>query len=850
MLTTNHYNYHLNRAQWPLQTTSSTKSKGMQFPKMLNAILELPTKNLIGPTKSAIKALKAHKHTVELTNLLTRLKNPRISEEVLLNEFQKLPKNIQEFFYICIWASHGKPQGDPQYAQRQIEKNPRILLSTQNSQHQNIVEQVINHYRGRESLDTQSFKLKKFAALLENSGSISLRTASEAYSKLDPFLKHLLTIQARSKLSIDEAKISENPLILIQKNLPGNLSICDSVINALEHKARHKITYAKKNLLASKAEQQQGHDISAERLQKKLPSNVLEKPVRALFITAESSNVLKQGGLAEAVYGMAEGLVKQNPGSKVRMIMPKYNLMPKSLQDKLIEKPELAICDKYKGGKVNRVFKANINDVKFYFIEDTPSSDNSNSHRDHFSIAGFDSKGKPKGIYDENDLITKDRFAYFSSAAAELAYKLKNKADVIHLHDWHTAPVANLLPRRHPEEWKEGSIPPVVFTYHNNQPAAQGTYNYEETLQTLRDIGIYEGPMNMFTQALLDSDAITTVSETFAKESETVHLGFNANNEVLKAANKDKVTGILNGSNPSSWDPSTDAQLKYWKDPETGQPIDLTYGPGDNLIAKKALIKDQIQKWLKINRPDLNFDCSKPLVTFIGRYDASQKGLDMLLPAMEATLANGGQFISMGSQENGDRARGILDNLDREAREKGGALIVRDSQGPDGRYMFQQGSHGRQGLGSLVRAASDFVLVPSEFEPCGLVQFEGWLFGSLAIGTKTGGLADSIKMEGPQFNGFLFDRKELWLSQEQKDAVKETVRKALQSWSQKTDAEKQALMRKVMDQGRKSSWTTAVDGLSPIEKYRYVYEDAARQAQWRGKALVNPTLLMPPRITV
>lgn len=564
---------------------------------------------------------------------------------------------------------------------------------------------------------------------------------------------------------------------------------------------------------ASKILRERPFDITANRLEKKDSADVLAKPVKAVMVAAESMPVLKQGGLAEAVHGIAEGLIGQNQDSKVRLIMPKYDILSNKIA--LREKPSLVIANPANGGKINKVFKGKIGAVKYYFIEDAPG--------ENFYRIGKNQAGNTGTIYGPNDEAVKERFAEFSSAAAELSQKFqeKGKADVVHLHDWHAAPVATLMKRRH-----EGKAPPIVFTFHNNNFAAQGVTHGSLPSR----IGIFQPEMNALVQGIYDADEVTTVSETFAKEAQTPHLGFRIDHVVRDAVRRDKLTGIVNGSNPAAWNPQTDEQLKQWRDPLTGQSIDLTYGPNDDIVAKKALIKQQLQKWLQRNQPNVRIDLSRPLVTYVGRYDSSQKGIDHLAPAMRSAIASGGQFIAMGSQED-PRASALLDNLQAEAGVNGGGWIIRDHKGPDNRFIVQQGSQGHQGVGSLVRAASDFVLVPSEFEPCGLVQFEGWLFGALTIGTKTGGIADTVQTEGPHFNGFLFDRKQSWHSEEQKSAVGESVASALDFWKKQSPEQKQQLMKRVMEEAKSTGWTDRdLSGLSPIEKYRYVYSAANQRA--------------------
>ena len=94
---------------------------------------------------------------------------------------------------------------------------------------------------------------------------------------------------------------------------------------------------------------------------------------------------------------------------------------------------------------------------------------------------------------------------------------------------------------------------------------------------------------------------------------------------------------------------------------------------------------------------------------------------------------------------------------------------------------IQQGTNERPGIGALLRSIATLIVMPSSFEPCGLVQYEGWLFGSLAFATNTGGLADTIFVNPNQdnFNGFLFERMKDWNSKEQDSKIRDKMTQAI-----------------------------------------------------------------------
>lgn len=554
------------------------------------------------------------------------------------------------------------------------------------------------------------------------------------------------------------------------------------------------------------------YDVSSERLIKAFDPEILTRPITVTMVGVEYAGLIKQGGLAEAIEGMSRGIKEQNPNNRVKLIFPKYSHLPKNVLDAM---GEGSLCSS-STGEYFKVYVQEINGVICHFIEH-PS----------FELA----REKPD-VYGPDYDSQANRFAAFSQLAADLIY-VQGDTDVVHLHDWHVSGVAMKLKKEHSEEWNSGKIPAILFTYHNNNRAAQGRmnlgpYSYGPISKGFQDAGITKNHDNLFVRALLDSDAVTTVSESFGVESQTMRLGEGISFAIKGAAKVGKVTGIINGTDPKRWNPETDPVLLNWKDIETGNSVDLSYGPEHlDILGQKAKCKAQLQKWTAKFKPDARIDFSKPLVTYIGRFDSYQKGLDKFEEAIKATLANGGQFICMGMGEDPDATK-LMDAL--ETKYRRGVLFLRDFKDSKGWLFYQQGNAERPGIGPLVRAASEFVFLPSRFEPCGLVQFEAWLFGSLAIGSETGGLADTIiplDRDPDHFNGFLFKRES--------ERASRVIERALHFWRTQTDAQKVSTIQRIIREGRLYGWTTAPRGYSPAEKYRFAYENAKSRVACRQK---------------
>ncbi|MGC1878269.1 MAG: glycogen/starch synthase [Rhabdochlamydiaceae bacterium] len=563
------------------------------------------------------------------------------------------------------------------------------------------------------------------------------------------------------------------------------------------------------------------YDTSIERVFETLPKDkgLLDQPMTITMVGVEYAGLLQEGGLGEALEGLSRGLLQFNSENRVKLIFPKYSQLPRDVLNNMGD-PEIHTSSQ---GKEYRVYTQKINGVECYFIEH-PS---------------FTINSKKPSIYNSKQY---QRFATFSSLAADLIYEQKD-SDLIHLHDWHVSGIALKLKKDHPDDWSQGKIPPVLFTYHNNSRGAQGRisqgpYSYTPTIKGYVEQGILEQDDNLFIRTLDQVDGVTTVSRSFAVESQQIDYGEGASFAVKRAAKVGKLVGIINGINSKRWNPEKDSTLLNWKEIETGGSVDLSYGPDHpDLWGQKTKCRKEVQKWVEKYFPDAKIDLSKPLVTYIGRLDSSQKGLDKLEECIKATLKNGGQFLCMGSLEDW-RATRILDSLEKKYKE--GVLFIRDYK-EGGKLYYQQGNEERPGIGPLVRAVSDFLFIPSRYEPCGLVQLEGWLFGSLAIGSETGGLADTIishEVDESRFNGFLFNRNK-------KGDLTQTITHSLQFWNGLDEKGKEKIIKRVIGQGRKEyDWTSAPQGkLSSVHQYRSVYELTKARAKERQKGNQDHSLI-------
>ena len=207
---------------------------------------------------------------------------------------------------------------------------------------------------------------------------------------------------------------------------------------------------------------------------------------------------------------------------------------------------------------------------------------------------------------------------------------------------------------------------------------------------------------------------MTTVSANYAKEITTAEFGCGLEGLLRTRSDAAELTGILNGID-ESWDPRVCSQLAQ------------QFGAGD--WEGKRANADYVRKQfgLAVSRG--------PIFGLVARL-VHQKGIDLVLSAADEIIQSGGQIIVTGSGEPAFE-QALVDAHRRRPDAIGVVIGFNDAQA---RRIF---------------AGSDFTLMPSRFEPCGLSQMYAQRFGSLPIGHQTGGLAETIT-DGE--TGFLFSR--------------------------------------------------------------------------------------------
>jgi starch synthase len=315
--------------------------------------------------------------------------------------------------------------------------------------------------------------------------------------------------------------------------------------------------------------------------------------------------------------------------------------------------------------------------------------------------------GTPAGDYPDN----LERFTLFSRAVVQLL--ARDRVDVAHCHDWQTGLVPAILKQ-------ERSSIKTVFTIHNL--GYQGRFPGSE----FPKIGLpdeyfnpegleFYGDVNLLKSGIVYADAVTTVSENYAREIQTAELGFGLDG-ILRRRQKD-LFGIINGLDYDLWDPVRDSAIYR---PYADYP--------GKLVNRLELIRE------------CNIDRDKPLIGMVSRV-AGQKGFDILTEIFDEVIRMGFCFVLLGYGEEAYHAR--LKEYESIYTTQVSINLKFDDR-----------------LARRIYAGSDFFLMPSHYEPCGLGQLISLKYGSIPVVRKTGGLADTVQEYDPLTltgNGFLFE---------------------------------------------------------------------------------------------
>ncbi|MBD1837293.1 glycogen synthase GlgA [Coleofasciculus sp. FACHB-64] len=432
-------------------------------------------------------------------------------------------------------------------------------------------------------------------------------------------------------------------------------------------------------------------------------------------IASECAPVIKAGGLGDVVYGLSREL--ENQGNCVELILPKYDCMR---YDHI-----WGLHDAYRdlwvpwyGGKVHcSVYCGWVHGRLCFFIE--PHSEDN-----------FFNRGCYYGCNDDNM-----RFAFFSKAALEFLLQSNKRPDIIHCHDWQTG----LIPVMLFENYKyEMGLQRVCYTIHNFKHQGMGgketlwatglnNESYYFTYDRLQD-NFNPFALNFMKGGIVYANAVTTVSPHHAWEARCTEIGSGLGHTLH--LHQDKFTGVLNGIDPDFWNPESDRYIP-------------THYSKENLEGK-AETKKALRERLLLR------DVDKPIIAYIGRLDA-QKGVHLVHHAIYYALNNGAQFVLLGSATE----PGINTHFQHEK-----AFL---NENPD--VHLELGFN--EELSHLIYAGADMIIVPSNYEPCGLTQMIGLKYGTVPVVRAVGGLVNTVfdrdydQTKPPEKrNGFVFEHSD------------------------------------------------------------------------------------------
>lgn len=497
--------------------------------------------------------------------------------------------------------------------------------------------------------------------------------------------------------------------------------------------------------------------------------------LKILFITPEVEPFAKTGGLADVTAALPKALAQL--GHEVRVVLPLYRQVNRErfhLQDTAARLQIRAGPTRLEA----RVWEAALpaSPVRTYLI-DCPSL--------------FDRDG----LYQEQGEDYPDnlrRFSVFSQAALRLLPLVRWQPDVVHCHDWQTA-----LACAHLALGSLGAAPffasmATVFTVHNL--AYQGFFPKEQwpltelpgRAFTIKGLEYY-GKINCLKGGLVSAGLLTTVSPAYSREIQTQEFGCGL--EGVLTARREDLVGILNGIDPETWDPQTDPHIsaRYSVQQPSG----------------KALCKLALQRSQRLP------ESQELLIGMIQRL-AEQKGIDLLLQAMEELMALPLQLVILGAGDPGYRRQ-----LEQMAERFPQRLAVN--------LTFDDA------LAHQIEAGSDAFLIPSRFEPCGLNQMYSMRYGTVPIVRRVGGLADTVTDVSPATmaartaTGFMVEEHSA-------RALVEAVKRALAAFGD------HALWASLMRTGMRQDWSWDRSARAYVGVYARALSTRRRAAPPRSAA--------------
>jgi starch synthase len=415
---------------------------------------------------------------------------------------------------------------------------------------------------------------------------------------------------------------------------------------------------------------------------------------RILMVASEAAPYVKTGGLADVLGSLPAALVKR--GHEVAVVLPRYRTAIIGSSERIWHEMPLSVGPHHFTVAIDQIIRQG---VRYLFIN---------------CPILFD---RP-GIYNEKNVDYPDnhiRFALLNQAAIGIARYIF-RPDVFHAHDWQAGLLAPYLRSTFAgDPTFFGSK--CVLTIHN--------LGYQGNFWALRmqEVGLdpvlyhtealeFNGMISFLKGGIVFSDAVTTVSPTYAREIQTPEYGFGFDG-LLRSRNY-KLRGILNGVDYAEWSPQTDSLIP-------------THFSANDLSGKTECKRHLLEEM------GLPPQLDRPLIGIVSRF-ADQKGFDLFALIAHWLVEQNVAVAVLGSGDQ--RFEDIFRHFAAARPEKFGVRIGYDET-----------------LAHRIEAGSDMFLMPSRYEPCGLNQIYSLHYGTVPIVRATGGLDDTVDSA----TGFKFD---------------------------------------------------------------------------------------------
>lgn len=420
-----------------------------------------------------------------------------------------------------------------------------------------------------------------------------------------------------------------------------------------------------------------------------------------LYVASECVPFIKTGGLADVIGSLPKYIDRTQ--YDIRVILPKYLCLPEkfSSQMRYVTHYYTDFCwrNQYVG-----ILEMEYEGIPFYFID---------------SEFYFGGPWPYHNMYEDIE-----KFAFFSRQVLSCLPLIGFRPDIIHCHDWQAGLVPVYLNDSFQGDLFFRGIK-TIMTIHNLK--FQGTWDVN-TIKNMTGLSDYYftpdklesyNNGNLLKGGLVYSDAITTVSETYAQEIKTPFYGEGLDG--LLNAKTNQLYGIVNGLDYDEYNPQTD--------PNLAMNFDV-----NNVEAGKRANKLALQKQLGLKQDEDVF-----MIGIISRL-TSQKGFDLVRHVMDEIVTPDVQLVVLGTGE------AQYEDLFRAYAE-----MYPQSVSANIRYS--------EALSHQIYAACDLFLMPSLFEPCGLSQLMSLRYGTLPLVRETGGLKDTVQdynEESGEGTGFSF----------------------------------------------------------------------------------------------